>query len=154
MTITEQLQKISAERNIPLNNNFIYSKLDLLDKNNYEAMGIPFFGIAYWFDISINTADIEYLNNIIKSDKNYKLIHNSYNISENYKDVTRLQRVYANINQIVFYEEFYNDIKCPHGIKLLLFCHIGLCRDYVNEFSPTILKTRYHTVKQWLQSVR
>lgn len=64
-----------------------------------------------------------------------------------------LQRAYAWVNIIVFFDKFYNDKCCPKGCKLILFTLLGLYRDYVKESFPNLLSERYLYVKKWMETV-
>lgn len=131
-------------------------QINLADKKIQHQMGMPFWGYAYWFRISITAEDINYLINVIKKDKLYPLIENSFFIDVEVKPnkYLKLQICYARINQIVFYDKFYNDSKCPKGIKLILFTYLGLLRDYVNEAHPNLFSNRYIYVEQWFNSIK
>lgn len=127
--------------------------VNLADKTIQHQMGMPFWGYAHWFEIAITKEDIDYLTNVIKQDKCYELINSSFSVDLNYERYSKLQRSYAKINQIVFYDKFYNSEKCPKGIRLILFVYLGLLRDYVNEAFPSLLNDRYRNVEQWLDNI-
>lgn len=131
-------------------------EINLANKVVQHQIGTPFWSYAWWFNICITTEDIDYLINIIKKDKLYPLIRKSFLIDTEAKpnDYSKLQLCYAQINQIVFYDRFYNDSKCPKGIKLMLFVYLGLLRDYVNEAYPNLLNNRYVYVEQWFNNVK
>ena len=126
--------------------------IDLSDKEVMNKMGTPFWPYAWWFQISINQADIDYIESVIKKDKCFPFILSSYKKSKNYK-ISELERAYAKVNIIVFYDKFYNDSNCPHGVKLILYIMLGLYRDYVYEYSPSFLAERYAYVQRWLETV-
>lgn len=129
-------------------------KVNLADKKIQHQMGTPFWPYAYWFRISITEEDIDYLINVIKKDKLYPLIRNAFLIDTEARpnEYSKLRRCYSQINQIVFYNKFYDDSKCPKGIKLILFTYLGLLRDYVNEAYLNLLKHRYAHVEQWFNT--
>lgn len=129
-------------------------KINLADKKIQHQMGTPFWPYAYRFRIIITEEDIDYLINVIKKDKLYPLIRNAFLIDTEASpnECSKLQLCYSQINQIVFYDKFYNDSKCPKGIKLLLFTYLGLLRYYVNEAYPNLLKHRYANVEQWFST--
>lgn len=118
-------------------------------------MGTPFAPLAHWFRIPVTLKDIDYLQNVIKKHKCYPLIRQSFILAYEPRpnDYSRLQRCYADINLIVVYDRFYHDKKCPQGIKIILFVHLGLLRDYVDNFSPTLLSYRYPYVEQWMNRI-
>ncbi len=134
----------------------LYMEINLANKVVQHQMGTPFWPYACWFRISITEEDIDYLINVIQKDKLYPLIKNSFFIDTEVKpnEYSKLQICYAKINQIVFYDTFYNDAKCPKGIKLILFTYLGLLRDYVNETNPNLLSKRYLYIEQWFNSIK
>ena len=69
------------------------------------------------------------------------------------RDISMLQRAYAWVNIIVFFDKFYNDKCCPKGCKLILFTLLGLYRDYVKESFPNLLSERYLYVPRWMETV-
>lgn len=129
-------------------------EINLSDKKVQHQMGTPFYPYACRFRISITTQDIDYLINVVKKDKLYPLIRNSFliDITARPNEYSKLQICYSRINQIVFYDRFYNDSKCPKGLKLILFTYLGLMRDYVNEAYPNLLNHRYAYVEQWFNT--
>ena len=136
---------------------------NLEDEKIQNQMEVPFWGTAYFFKISITTEDIDYLDNVIKSDKCYDLVCSSYNmcsIANQTKKYTESRRRQADINQIAFYDKFYNDPRCPRGMKILLFVYLGVLQDHINypdsdRKKPTgILDDRRRRAGLWLDKVR
>lgn len=68
--------------------------------------------------------------------------------------LSMLEKAYAQINVIVFFDKFYNDSNCPKGARLILFTLLGLYRDYVSENFPDFLSERYTYVERWLETVK
>lgn len=105
-----------------------------------NQMGDPFWCLSWRWGIDITTDDLDYLNNVVKADKCYDLITNSYCVthSTEFIDIyTRgrgdiLTECHAKINQFVFYDKFYKDPKCPRGIKLSLFVVLGQLKNEIN----------------------
>ncbi len=127
--------------------------INLNDNQIMQRMGVPFWPYAWWFQIGIKQADVEYIESVIKKDKCFPFILSAYKRAKNYK-ISHLDRAYAKVNIIVFLDKFYNDPKCPNGVKLTLFCILGLYRDYVAEYSPSFLSERYTFVERWLETVK
>ena len=129
--------------------------IDLNDKTIMERMGVPFWPYAWWFGISISQTDLDYIENVIKKDKCFSLIYSTYKLERKYKSsLSALQRAYAEINIIVFFDKFYNSPQCPKGVKSILFVMLGLYRDYVNQDYPDLLSERYAYVERWFKTIK
>ena len=129
--------------------------IDLADKEIMNKIGVPFWPYAVWFGIDINQIDLDYIVNVIKKDKCFPLIIYTYKNERRYKSsMSELEKAYAKINIIVFFDKFYNNPQCPKGVKLILFTMLGLYRDYLNETYPNLLSERYAYVERWLEIVR
>lgn len=129
-------------------------KLNLNDKTIMHTMGIPFYPFAKYFRIGLDETDLNYIVNIIKKDKCFSLILSAYLTEIENSKISKLERAYAQINIIVFFDKFYNDAHCPKGCKSLLFALLGLYRKYVKENFPNLLSERYLYVERWLETVR
>lgn len=127
-------------------------KLNLKDKDVIRQMGEPFNFYARYGDTPFEQEDLDYLLNTIKKHPCFELIDNAYTISD-YPRHSVLEVANAHINQIVFYDKFYHDPACPHGMKLTLFVYLGLLRYDIEELCPNLLSLRYAHVKRWLESV-
>ena len=76
-------------------------------------------------------------------------------ILENYQTLSPII-TWANIriNEIVFYEHFYNDPNCPKGVKDILFTMIGVERGNLEEHNMLdLLNFRYHSIEMWINSI-
>ena len=143
---------------IKLNNcvtfKLLYMKLNLNDKDIMHAMGLPFYPFAKWFGIELDETDLDYIVNVIREDKCFPLIMNSYILERDYfYKSSKLAQAYAQINVVVFFDKFYNASDCPKGVKLILFVILGLYRDYVAKRFPNLLAERYIYVERWLETV-
>ena len=129
--------------------------IDLTDKNIMNKMGVPFWPYAVWFGINLDQIDLDYIVNVIKRDRCFPLIIYTYKNEGKYKSyMSELEKAYAKINIIVFFDKFYNDPQCPKGVKLILFTMLGLYRDYLNETYSILLSERYAYVERWLETVK
>jgi hypothetical protein len=110
-------------------------------------MVTPFWPYAVWFGITVAMEDVDYLVKVIKQDR-CTLYRDSFLVNTKaHNEYSKLQRCYAQINQIVFYDKFYNDEKCPKGTKMVLFVYLGFLRNNMNEAFPHLLNDRYKSVK-------
>lgn len=129
-------------------------ELNLNDKDVMRTMGIPFYPFAKSFHIKLDGNDLDYIVNVIKHDKCFSLILSAYLTEIENDKLSNLEKAYIQINIIVFFDKFYNDVCCPKGCKLILFALLGLYRDYVKEKFPNLLSERYLYVERWLETVR
>ena len=122
-----------------------YMKLDVFDEKIAERLGFPFDYWAYYGKFSITEQDFIYLENI-KNHPCFPIILESHQILSPILDWASTR-----INEIVFYERFYNDSACPKGVKDILFTMIGLERGILEEHNMLdLLDFRYHYAEQWL----
>ena len=123
-------------------------KLDITDENVIEQLGFPFYYWVYYGRFTITKQDLEYLEKI----KNHPCFPI---ISEASRSLaSTLDWANTRINEIVFYELFYKDSNCPHGVKNILFAIIGLNRGNLEEINMlNLLDYRYHSVELWINSV-
>ena len=126
-------------------------ELNLLDKKIGRLVGAPFWYMALYTGVKLADKDLDYLLNTIKRHPCYELIDKL-----RYKDIIKcsnLEIANTKINQIAFYNRFYNDLSCPSGIKRVLFSLLGIWRYEADNFCPGLLDFRYEYVKKWIDSV-
>lgn len=123
--------------------------MDFNNKKVIHQIGVPFGSYARHFRIKLAKKDVEYIVNVIKKDRLYSLIDIAFQVNE-----PHLAKAYAKINQIVFYDKFYNSSDCPKGVKQILFVHLGVCRDYLDRYFPNLLNQRYFTVECWFETIK
>ncbi len=121
--------------------------IDLSDKTIMQKMGCPFWQYALFFEIKLAEDDLDYLLNVIKKDKLYSLINDSFYNSK--AESNNYNKACAKINQVVFYEGFYNSSDCPQGMKKILFIYLGLLKDWLNENAFGLLEQRHFYVERW-----
>ena len=126
--------------------------VDIYNKETMLKMGCPFGQYALFFEISIDENDLSYLLNVIKKDNRYSLIYEAFYARKG-SEYNRY-RAYAKINQVVFYEKFYNSPNCPQGVKNILFVYLGLLKDWLNENTSGLLEQRYFLVERWFDAIR
>ena len=122
-------------------------KLDIYDKKIMQQIGTPFWYWTNYSQLTITEKDLEYLQTI-RAHPCFQLIDKSSNKK------TGIEFANAMINQIVFFEHFYNAFDCPPNIRKILFCIIGQKKgslEYQNWLD--LLNFRYPYVEQWLNSV-
>lgn len=125
-----------------------------LNNKVMEKMGIPFSSFTEWLRIDINQTDVDYIVNVIKKDKCFPLILSAYEMERKSDNkFSMLEKAYAQINIIVFFDKFYNDSNCPKGVSVILFALLGLYRNYVAEYSPKLLSERYRYAERWLETI-
>lgn len=123
-------------------------KLDTFDEDIIDRLGYPFYYWAYYGKFSITEQDIQYLDNI-KKHPCFPIIYENYQVLSPILDWANIR-----INEIVFYEHFYNDPKCPKGIKNILFTMIGIERANLEEHNMLdLLNFRYHSIEMWINSI-
>ena len=145
--------------------------VNVQDEEIKKQMGDPFWCLSWRWGIDITTDDMDYLNNVIKSDRCYNLITNSYLATHPWEFIdiyTRdrediLTECHAKINQFVFYDKFYNDPKCPRGIKISLFVVCGELRyeiDFLRKHvekpaadETTTVDYRKYAVQSWMDRI-
>lgn len=123
-------------------------KLNIYDKKIMHQIGTPFWYWAGYGQFTITEIDLEYLQ-FIKG-------HPCFSVLRKYSDeyISRLEWINTRINEIVFYEHFYNDPNCPQGVKNILFIIIGHKRHALEDIDMlSLLDFRYHSVELWLDSV-
>lgn len=126
-------------------------KLDLTDKKIACLVGAPFWYLALYTGVPLTDKDLDYLLNTIKRHPCFELISVPL-----YLDKTKyssLESANEKINQIVFYDRFYNDSKCPAGIKNVLHILLGKYREEAEMRLPGLLEFRYPYVKKWIDSI-
>ena len=123
-------------------------KLNIRDKKIAQQIGIPFWYWVNYGKFTITENDLKYFSIIRK--------HPCFSIIRKYPDLRlpKLEWINLRINEIVFYEHFYYDPKCPKGVKNVLFCIIGHKRwTLENRNLLNLLEYRYPYVEQWINSV-
>jgi len=126
-------------------------ELNLNDKKIIQLIGAPFWYIALHLSERLTDKDLDYLLNTIKKHPCFELVNNALYIDRMHNSSVEIAN--AKINQIVFYDIFYNDIKCPKGIKNILFFLLGTWRYEADNFCPNLLNFRYKYVKKWMDSI-
>lgn len=134
------------------NSKLLIVMVDVYNKETMLKMGCPFWQYALFFEISVDEKDLDYLLNVIKKDKLYLLICEVFYAKKGSE--YKRYRAYAKINQVVFYEKFYNSPNCPQGMKNILFVYLGLLKDWLNENTPGLLEQRYFFVERWFDTIR
>ena len=126
-------------------------ELDLTDKKIVHLVGPPFWYFALYSGASFTDKDLDYLLNTIKRHPSYELVEKARCIDM--MKCSSLERANSKINQIAFYDIFYNDSKCPPGIKSVLFTFLGTLRYKAETYCPGLLEFRYDYVKKWIDSI-
>ncbi|MBR1605790.1 MAG: hypothetical protein IJ660_06770 [Alphaproteobacteria bacterium] len=123
-------------------------ELNITDEKIMEQLGYPFCYWANYGQFKITDQDLKYLD-IIKKHPCFSIILEGYQTLYPVIDWAN-----ARINEIVFYEHFYNDSTCPKGVKDILFAMIGSERGTLEEHNLlNLLNFRYFYVKKWIESV-
>jgi len=125
-------------------------KLDLNDKKIARLVGAPFGGISLYTGVPLTDKDLDYLLNTIKRHPCYEFIKKIRDID--LQRCSNLEIANTKINNVVFYDMFYNDPLCPPGIKGVLFTYLGIVRYEAENFCPGMLEFRYEYVKKWIDS--
>lgn len=127
--------------------------MNVYEKNVMHKVGVPFWPIASWFHIKMAEKDVNYIENVIKKDKCYPLIHSAF-MHEGLMNMSPCQIAQIKINLIVFYDKFYEAKDCPKGVRRILFTLLGQERHWLNERYPRLLDMRYGYVERWLDTVK
>ena len=125
-------------------------ELDLTDKKIAHLIGPPFWFLALYNGISFTDKDLDYLNTI-KRHPGYESVEKARRIDR--LKCSSLDRANIKIIQIAFYDKFYNDPKCPSGIKNVLFVLLGKWKFEAENFCSGLLEFRYEYVKKWIDSI-
>ena len=124
-------------------------ELDLTDKKIGRLVGAPFWFFSLYTGVPFTDKDLDYLLNTIKKHPSFELI----SVPLYFEKTKSLESANVKINQIVFYDRFYNDSKCPAGIKRLLRIHLAILRYETETFCPGLLEFRYEYVRKWIDSI-
>lgn len=123
-------------------------KLNITDEKIIDRIGYPFNYWATYGRFKITEQDLKYLD-IIKNHPCFPIVIEGYQILSPIITWANIR-----INEIVFYEHFYKDPLCPHGVKDILFTMIGIERGNLEEHNMSdLLLLRYHSVELWINSV-
>ena len=126
-------------------------ELDLTNKKISRLVGAPFWYLALYTGVPLTNKDLDYLLNTIKKHPCFELVDSSRRID--LLSCSNLEIANIKINQIVFYDIFYNDPQCPSGIKSVLFTFLGILRYEAEDFCSGLLEFRYEYVKKWVASI-
>ena len=124
-------------------------ELDLTDKKIGRLVGAPFWFFSLYTGVPFTDKDLDYLLNTIKKHPCFELI----SVPLYFEKTKSLESANEKINQIVFYDRFYNDSKCPAGIKRLLRIYLAILRYETETFYPGLLEFRYEYVRKWIDSI-
>ncbi len=124
-------------------------ELDLTDKKIGSLVGAPFWFFSLYTGVPFTDKDLDYLLNTIKKHPCFELI----SVPLYFEKTKSLESANEKINQIVFYDRFYNDSKCPAGIKRLLRIYLAILRYETETFYPGLLEFRYEYVRKWIDSI-
>ena len=123
-------------------------ELNITDEEVINRLGYPFDFWANYGQFKITEQDIKYLDKI-KKHPCFTIIIERYQTLFPIIDWANIR-----INEIVFYEHFYNDPLCPQGVRNILFTMIGLDRGNLEEHNLlNLLEFRYPYVERWINSV-
>lgn len=120
--------------------------LDLTDKKIMHEIGNPLWGTAVHMSINLFPQDLEYIRNVIRQDRIFNLLN-----SIDWKELDKIQTRELFCKQVLSYEKFYNDKKCPKGTNLVLWAMMGLKRI---ELPEGILDARRPYIARWFETVR
>ena len=126
-------------------------ELNLSDKQIANLIGAPFWYSALYLSERLTDKDLDYLLNTIKKHPCFELVENARCIDK--MNSSPVEIANTKINQIVFYDIFYLDLKCPKGIKNILFFLLGKWRYEADNFCLGLLEFRYKYVKKWMDSI-
>ena len=115
-----------------------------------SEIGVMLFLYANFYGINLTPSDFNYIKNTICSDKCFCYIEQTFRMS---RGNDRLQRQYAVMNIIVFFEEFYQSPNCPPATKTLLFGILGYHYDML-QGAKKVLSARYPLIQSWLENIR
>ena len=124
-------------------------ELDLTDKKIGRLVGAPFWFFSLYTGVPFTDKDLDYLLNTNKKHPCFELI----SVPLYFEKTKSLESANEKINQIVFYDRFYNDSKCPAGIKRLLRIYLAILRYETETFYPGLLEFRYEYVRKWIDSI-
>ena len=112
-----------------------------------KSLPWPFYYAKHWYGVELQGPDLDYINNVITSDKMYRLIRQAHEINtgfmrttnpEEYDDPdvisieTGVWRDFVEVgNAIHFFEKFLDDEICPPRVKYFLYKWIGNQRGYI-----------------------
>jgi len=107
-----------------------------------KSLSWPFNYAKHWYDVELQESDIDYINNVITSDKMYRLIRQAHEINTSFvvttdpdehdgdphviSSTTAVWRDFVETgNAVRFFEKFLDDQNCPAGVKYFLYKWIG-----------------------------
>ena len=124
-------------------------KIDLLDKEIMNKLGVPFWGTALGFCINLYPEDVEFIS-FIQNDPVFSLINKHWRawaVSE----LNPEQSLYFDCKQIVFYEKYYRDPKTPPATRTVLFALLGVLQSNV---PPKLLNQQRPIIESWFEKCR
>lgn len=132
----------------------------------------PFNYAKNWYGVELFESDLKYINNVIISDKIYRLIAQAHKINtsfvvttmdpESYNDpkvISTEEGVLRDLiemgNAINFFKKFLDDDKCPNRVKYFLWQWIGNQFGYVKVAEAyDALKQRMFLIERWQEICR
>jgi hypothetical protein len=117
--------------------------LDLSEENVRKKIPEQIWRNAVLFNIHLFANDLEYIENIIKTDKIFKLM--------NFEFVSGLDKNDISIKIMLCYERFYNDKNCPKQLKKILDVLIGTSKECIPKDAQFL---RSRLLELWFDCVR
>jgi hypothetical protein len=111
--------------------------------------GAPFWLTARWFNIKPLPEDLEYIGSAVKKCPIFNLV----NCCSEINTMTGIQEPESKevaCKELLCYERFYNDKKCPKGFKLVLLGAISLRRS---ELTDKYVEFRRLYIGRWFETV-
>ena len=131
-----------------------------------KSLPWPFNYAEHWYGVKLQGDDLDYINNVITSDKKYRLIRQAHEINTSFV-ITNNPNEYDDTNVILdeeglwrnfvemgncihFFEQFLDDKNCPPRVKYFLYEWIGnnlgyikFCDVYDDYIQCTFLRERW-----------
>ena len=136
-----------------------------------ECLPWPFNYAKNWYGVELYESDLIYINNVVTSDKMYRLILQAHNINTSFVCVTnpekyddqhiisftegRWRDVVEIGNDICFFTKFLDDPNCPLRLKFFFFQWIGQYLGYIryNKLYNDYLQ-RSFLAQRWMEICR
>lgn len=115
-----------------------------------KSLPWPFNYAEHWYGVKLQGDDLDYINNVIISDKKYRLIRQAHEINtsfistnnpDEYNDpnvISHEEGLWRNFvemgNCIHFFEQFLDDKNCPPRVKYFLYKWIGNNLGYIKFY--------------------
>lgn len=135
-----------------------------------DSLPWPFNYAKHWYDVELHGADIDYINNVIISKHEYRLIRQAHKIntsfiistnSDEYDDPKVISTETGVFRSFVetsnadhFFEQFLDDENCPPRVKYFLYKWIGNQRGAIklNDMYDDYVRRSFLT-ELWFRTV-